>query len=189
MAASVDVAVVDAGGKPVADAVIYALPRSGGALPKPSRGASIAQVDKQFSPRVTVVQTGTPITFPNRDTVRHHVYSFSPAKPFEIKLYVGSPPEPIVFDKPGDVVLGCNIHDDMHAFVYVVDTPYFAKSDAAGNAVISGLPAGEFNVAIWHFAQAAPVRSQRIVLRDEPRLPAKFTISVRPLELVIPKKQ
>jgi hypothetical protein len=96
-----------------------------------------------------VVQTGTPVQFPNHDTVRHHVYSFSPAKTFEIKLYVGTPAQPVVFDKPGTAVLGCNIHDQMVAWVHVVDTPWFALT-RQGAARIEDAPAGTYQLQVWH---------------------------------------
>ena len=103
-AASVDVEVRDGAGAPVADAVAYALPKA--PVPLRKRDVEVAQIDRQFVPLVTVVQTGTPVQFPNRDPIRHHVYSFSPPKPFELKLYAGTPAAPVVFDKPGEVVLG-----------------------------------------------------------------------------------
>ena len=96
----------------------------------------MTQQNRQFAPRALVVQAGTSVHFPNLDTVRHHVYSFSPAKPFELKLYAGTPSAPVVFDKAGVVVLGCNIHDRMSGWIVVVDTPYFARSDASGQARI-----------------------------------------------------
>lgn len=111
--------------------------------------AEMAQRDRTFVPHVLIVQTGTAVSFPNLDTVRHHVYSFSPIKPFEIKLYVGTPTQPVVFDKAGTAVLGCNIHDKMVAYIHVVDTPYFARTDAKGMASID-VPAGEHRVRAWH---------------------------------------
>jgi hypothetical protein len=105
-------------------------------------GVEIAQTHRQFSPQVTVITVGTSIAFPNRDTVRHHVYSFSPVKTFELKLYAGVPAAPILFDKPGIAVLGCNIHDEMVAWVVVVDTPLFARSAPGGRAQIDGVPTG-----------------------------------------------
>lgn len=153
---TLELAVTDAGGASVTDAVVWAIgPGSG---PTRSARAAIEQISKTFVPGVTVVQTGTAVSFPNRDTVRHHVYSFSPAKVFETKLFVGDEVPPLVFDKPGVVVLGCNIHDTMVAQVVVVDTPWFAKSDAAGNARIT-LPAGKYQLHTWHSrmkAAAAP---------------------------------
>ena len=97
-------------------------------LPVAAQGAEMAQKGKQFDPTVLVVPVGTSVGFPNRDTVRHHVYSFSPVKTFELKLYSGVPANPVVFDKIGIAVLGCNIHDAMTAWVVVVDTPYFGRS-------------------------------------------------------------
>ncbi len=118
------------------------------------------------------------MSFPNHDIVRHHVYSFSPPKPFEIKLYVGTPVAPIIFDKPGEVVLGCNIHDHMLAYVYVVDTPYFAKTDASGVATIEELPAGDYDLQIWHYALAAPQPAQALKIREE-KTSASFAVPLR----------
>jgi plastocyanin len=118
--------------------------------PPASHGAAIIdQVDKKFVPRVSVVRTGTAVTFPNSDRIRHQVYSFSTAKSFSLKLYAGSPNTPVVFDQPGLVVLGCNIHDNMLAFVGVVDSPYFAKTSDAGVATLQ-LPAGRYRLRAWH---------------------------------------
>jgi plastocyanin len=160
-AASVQVVVRDGAGQPVPDAVVYAMPASGALEAKPGRAASIDQDDREFVPFVSVVQTGTAVTFPNRDPILHHVYSFSPAKPFEIKLYTGKSPRQVVFDKPGVVTLGCNIHDWMVAYVMVVSTPYFARSDAEGTMRLRELPAGTYELRAWHPQQrsaAAPVK-------------------------------
>jgi hypothetical protein len=111
---------------------------------------AIEQINKQFSPAITVIQVGTPVNFPNRDSVRHHVYSFSLAKTFELKLYAGVPEQPVLFDKPGLVTLGCNIHDKMLAYVLVVETPWFAKANASGAARIEGAPTETYDVHVWH---------------------------------------
>ncbi len=113
MAATVQVQVQDSAGKPLPGAVVYLESREAGLLVKPAQGTELAQKAKRFDPEVLVVPVGTAVTFPNRDTVRHHVYSFSPAKSFELKLYAGVPANPVVFDKAVIVVLGCNIHDAM----------------------------------------------------------------------------
>jgi plastocyanin len=162
-AASVQVSVVDEAGAPVPDAVVYATPASG-KLPAPKPATTIIdQVKRQFVPLVSVVQTGTAITFPNKDNFEHDVYSFSPAKKFELHLYHGVPANPVVFDKPGLVVMGCNIHDSMVAYLLVVDTPWFAKTDAAGHAVIDNVPADNYRLTAWHYhladANALPVQS------------------------------
>jgi plastocyanin len=150
-ASSLTVQVTDAAGQPLVEAAVYAEPAPGQATPKPRRVGEIEQKGRKFLPLVTVVQTGTEISFPNNDSVRHHVYSFSPAKTFELKLYSGIPGSPVAFDKPGTVVVGCNIHDQMVAYIHVVNTPYFAKTDSVGKAKLEGLPAGKYQVKTWHF--------------------------------------
>jgi plastocyanin len=153
-AASLQVAVVDQNGAPVADAVVYAMPVNSKLPPAKPAGAVVDQVKRQFVPLVSVVQSGTAITFPNKDNFEHDVYSFSPAKKFELHLYHGVPASPVVFDKAGLVVLGCNIHESMVAYVMVVDTPWFAKTDAAGRASIDNVPADIYKVTAWHYRLA-----------------------------------
>ena len=151
-AASLTVQVTDAAGWPSVDAVVYAEAANGQSLPKQLRGVQIEQSGRKFLPSVTVIQTGTAVSFPNHDSVRHHVYSFSAPKVFELKLYSGAGGDPIVFDKPGSVVVGCNIHDQMAAFIHIVDTPYFGKTDATGKLVIDNIQAGKYQVKVWHSA-------------------------------------
>jgi plastocyanin len=178
-AASVDIIVKDAKGAALADAVVWAMPKGKAAPPVGKREASIEQKDKHFIPYVTVVQTGSYIRFPNHDVVRHHVYSFSPPKPFELKLYVGEPTAPVLFDKPGEVVLGCNIHDDMLAFVYIVDTPWFAKTGADGTARIEGVPAGDYDLMMWHYSLDGPAAAQALTLRGDEAAKAAFTATTK----------
>jgi plastocyanin len=149
-AAAVTANVVDKAGRPVAGAVVVLEPIGARPPVKPMSGVEISQAKRTFMPDVTVVTVGTPVTFPNLDTVRHQVYSFSPAKTFELKLYAGTPSTPVVFDKPGVVVLGCNIHDLMSAWVVVVDTPYHARSGDGGKARFDGVPAGSYRMRAWH---------------------------------------
>ena len=179
-AATVDFAVKDAAGAPVEDAVLWAMPKPGPA-PARKRDGTVGQKDRTFVPMVTVVQTGTAVHFPNHDPIRHHVYSFSPAKPFEIKLYVGTPVAPIVFDKPGEVVLGCNIHDHMLAYIYVVDTPWFAKTGKDGTARIEGVPAGDYELHLWHPAEAAPSAPRSVRLRSDEAHLAPYSVVLRAL--------
>jgi plastocyanin len=149
-AAGVSVQVNDTAGQPLADAVVLLDPAAGKLPVKPMPQVEISQARRQFVPRVTVVTVGTPVNFPNFDTVRHHVYSFSPVKTFELKLYAGVPSMPVVFDKPGAAALGCNIHDRMAAWVVVVDTPFHARTDASGRVQIDGVPAGSYRLRAWH---------------------------------------
>lgn len=148
-AAPITFTVSDASGKPLADAIVAVLVKGARGSAPSGTITQISQKDRQFRSQVTVVQTGTSVQFPNFDTVRHHVYSFSPIQKFELKLYAGTPANPVVFDKPGVAVLGCNIHDRMSAWVVVVDTPLFAKTDAAGHATLE-VPPGEHVLLSWH---------------------------------------
>ena len=176
-AASVQLSVKDARGEPIEDAVVWVVPKSAPPA-RARREAAVEQRNKQFAPMVTVVQTGTLVRFPNRDEIRHHVYSFSPPKPFEIKLYAGTS-SPILFDKPGEVVLGCNIHDNMLGYIYVVDTPWFAKTRADGTARIDDLPAGEYELQAWHYAQVAKPPARPARLRADENLAAEITVALK----------
>jgi plastocyanin len=171
VAADLIVDVKDAVDIPFIDAVIYAEPLSGQVAISKKNTAVIEQKGRKFLPLVSVVQTGTDISFPNNDSVRHQVYSFSPAKSFELQLYSGVPGTPVHFDKPGTVVVGCNIHDKMVAYIHVVGTPYFGKADNAGKVILAGLPSGKYRVKAWHYGlpQNAPLPEQivNIASRDE----------------------
>ena len=148
MGGSLEVTVKDDKGRPVSDAVAYAAAaNAGSAAPKKQ---VVDQRDKQFVPYVTPVQVGTAVIFPNSDNIRHHVYSFSSAKKFELPLYSGVPTQPVVFDKVGFVTLGCNIHDWMIAYVAVLPTPHFQATRQDGRAVLKDLPAGQYTVQVWH---------------------------------------
>ena len=151
LGAELRVLVKDHHGKSVADAVVLATPSdSKNAQRAKTPVDAIDQVDKQFVPYVTPVFLGSKVRFPNSDHIRHQVYSFSPAKVFELPLYAGTDAPPVVFDKAGVVVLGCNIHDWMVGYIYVSETPFFAKTEAAGTAAIADLPPGEYTVRVWH---------------------------------------
>lgn len=150
-AAGVSVQVRAPNGAPVAGAVVSVhLIGRPTPLPRPSAPRQVTQQNLQFHPFTLLVPVGTPVSFPNLDPVRHHVYSFSAPKRFELKLYAKEQNRTVVFDKPGIVPVGCNIHDTMSAFIDVVDTPWAVTTDAAGNAVIEGLPAGKVTVTVWH---------------------------------------
>jgi plastocyanin len=149
LAGSLEIIVKDDKGRPVSDAVAYAA-AAGAASAAAKKQAVVDQRDKQFVPYVTAVQVGTAVIFPNSDKIRHHVYSFSPAKKFELPLYSGVPAEPVMFDKTGFVTLGCNIHDWMIAYVAVLPTPYFQVTRQEGRTVLKDLPAGQYNVQVWH---------------------------------------
>jgi plastocyanin len=156
-AAEVQVVVKDQHGKPVADAVVLAVAADPKAV---ARGRApldaVDQVDKQFLPYVKAIYVGSKVRFPNKDNIRHQVYSFSPAKTFELPLYAGTEAPPVPFDKPGVVVLGCNIHDWMIGYIYVSETPFFATTTAAGTATLEDLPPGDYLLRIWHPSMGQP---------------------------------
>lgn len=189
LGAELHVMVKDHHGKSVADAVVLAIP----ADPKNAQRAkqpadAVDQVDKQFVPYVKPVFVGSKIRFPNSDHIRHQVYSFSPAKVFELPLYAGMDAQAVVFDKPGVVVLGCNIHDWMVGYIYVSETPFFTKTEAAGTAVIADLPPGEYTVRVWHPSmeggEAATLR--QVTLNADAPTSVSWELGVKP-SLRIPR--
>jgi plastocyanin len=150
-AAEASIAIVDDAGHSVPGAGVALV---GSGTPTTERSAPEAvvmdQLNEQFVPDFLVVSTGTEVSFPNSDRVLHHVYSFSPAKTFELPLYRGMLPSPVRFEREGIVVIGCNIHDHMIGHVWVVDTSLHALTDANGRARFVGLPAGTYRVLAWH---------------------------------------
>lgn len=162
-AGDISVTVADPGGNPVSDAVLSLL---GDKPAKDTAGAQaiMDQHSKQFDPHVLAVRTRTSVSFPNSDDIHHEVYSFSKTHPFELPLYHGAPAAPVVFNTPGLVVLGCNIHDNMLGYIYVVDSPWFAKTDAAGKASITAVPPGKYRARLWYpgLTEAAALLEQNI---------------------------
>ncbi len=148
LAAPHTIVVRNEAGQPVHPAAVSVFVEGTPARAAKGAQGQMAQRDKAFAPTLLVVQTGTPVSFPNFDTVRHHVYSFSPTKPFELKLYAGTPVAPVVFDRAGTATLGCNIHDRMLGYIHVVETPYFGQTDGQGRVVLD-LPEGHHRLKVW----------------------------------------
>jgi plastocyanin len=186
-AAELAIVVQDADGNRLRDAVVLAdaldAPADAGIADEMNPpAATIAQLEKQFQPYVSVIRVGTAVNFPNRDNILHNVYSFSKAKPFQLPLYKDKPPKPVIFDKPGVVILGCNIHDWMVAYVYVADTPHFAKTGADGRAVLKGLGIGSYSVRVWHPLKKRRGSSpdRRIRLTSASPAAMEFTVALKP---------
>lgn len=178
VAASITAQVSDASGAPVEDAVVFAIPTDGQSINKLIRIGVIDQINKEFVPLVTPVQAGAAVVFPNKDNIRHQVYSFSPAKVFNLKLYSGVRAEPVIFDKPGPVVLGCNIHDKMLAYIYVVETPYFAKTAKAGSVRIDNIAAGEYEVKVWHPNLEVNPEAQTVKIKADATEATTFSVKL-----------
>jgi plastocyanin len=149
-AATLDVTILDQQGRPVRDAVVSVSPTGKSGPAKALEAPVMRQQNIQFAPGTLVVPVGTTVSFPNFDKVRHHVYSFSKAKKFELKLYGRDQSRSVRFDAPGTVAVGCNIHDSMRGFIRVVDAPFAAKSDARGAVRFDNVPGGRVRLNIWH---------------------------------------
>jgi plastocyanin len=166
----------DQDGKSLENAVIQLKPLT--AIPRAAtlNPVYLDQKNREFIPHVLVIERGTPVYFPNSDNIQHHVYSFSAPKRFEIKLYRGTPAQPVVFDQPGVVVLGCNIHDWMLGFVVVSDTPYFAKSDAEGRWSLE-IPNGEYRLTLWHEDMQTDIPPETLQIHNNQTLSRSIAVS------------
>ncbi len=189
-ATTLEGAVRDSAGRPVADAVIYAMVPGKPQVARQGAGAVMDQVDKEFVPYVLPVQVGTLVRFPNQDNIRHNVYSFSPAKVFSLQLYRGTTAEPVLFDKPGGVVLGCNIHDLMLGYILAVETPHFGVTNAGGKVGLSGIAAGEYEVRVWHpqMQEMPDAVSRRVSVSGTGATPVSFMITLKPDPRKKPKR-
>jgi len=171
LANNLSISLVDNKKKPLENAAVYAVPLTTPTKNiKSTKKVTIRQKNKTYMPYVSIFQTGTNVNFLNEDSIKHHVYSFSKAKRFEIKLYSGKPPKQILFEKPGLVTLGCNIHDNMLAYAYVVGTPHYALSNKQGKAVLSGIPDGQYLLKVEH-----PQQKNGTAIQTKIKLPAKTT--------------
>lgn len=150
LAQPVSVTVTSNKDNPVFQAVVYLEPHDKTITQTPPEDVSIMdQINRQFVPHILPIQKGSNVVFPNSDSIKHHVYSFSPAKRFELKLYQNSKAETLSFEKSGEVELGCNVHDWMLAYIWVVDTPFFVKTTQSGQAVLD-VPQGKYTLKVWH---------------------------------------
>jgi plastocyanin len=175
-AAEISVTVVDRNGHGIEDAVVTASPAGGNAVPVPAaKPAVMDQRDRAFLPRVLVVSVGSQVEFPNNDSVSHQVYSFSPAKRFQLALYKGESHPPVTFDQAGLVVLGCNIHDSMVGYIYVTPARYFGTTDASGTLKLKDLPTDGYQIVVWSPYIADPPASLSRSVRAE----ADGTVSER----------
>ena len=183
--ARLNVEVTDRDGQPVGDVVIYA--KNSGVdddqRPHPIT-AVMDQIDRTFVPHILVAQAGGLVEFPNSDTISHHVYSFSETKPFELPLYRGTTHPPLLFDVPGLVIVGCNIHDDMLGYIIVVDTPYFSKSNVDGQAELFGLAPGDYSIHVWtprlRQNSLPPASHVALIDAEEREISVRFTEKLSP---------
>jgi plastocyanin len=178
-AAPLSVRVVDGSGRPVRDAVVTLYPSAGARAPRPGGHYVVSQKNIQFHPFLTIIPVGADVSFPNFDSTKHHVYSFSPAKRFELKLFARDQSRTVRFDKPGVVALGCNIHDAMSAFIVVTDSVWTARTNAQGSAVFADAPGGSGRVTVWHPYLRAPGGAVQQAIGPAQRSLA-FSVRLRP---------
>lgn len=143
---------VDAG--EVADGLVYFLPKAGNPKPKPGY-FTVNTHSKGFSPAVLVVPAGSTVSFPNRDSVLHNVFSRTPGADFDFGNYGPGQSRQQVFSKPGLVIVNCSVHHSMRASVVVMATPYYVRPDRNGRFELSGLPSGAGTLVYWHPRAAA----------------------------------
>jgi plastocyanin len=148
-AAQLAVSLQGADGHALPGAVITARPLDGQTRKAAPLHAVVDQVDRTFVPDLLVIPVGSTVEFPNSDAVSHQIYSFSSAKHFQLPLYRGKPYPPVHFDQSGVITLGCNIHDEMLAYLLVTDAPYFGRTDSTGRWS-TDLPRGRYQVTVWH---------------------------------------
>jgi len=182
-AGTLQISVTDKDGKPAQDVVVLVDPATKSAPKASATPVVIAQQDLKFAPFLTVVPVGSTLRFVNKDNYDHHIRS-TPSGPlgsmpsvknFELRLDAaneaapndeyktaapkgkksGSSWQEVKVDQAGPIGLGCHLHSSMRGQVYVAGTPYFAKTDANGQATIDGVPDGAADVSIWHPDQIA----------------------------------
>jgi plastocyanin len=167
-------------GKPIANAVVFvqepaALQSAAAASP-----AIMDQFNKTFVPEMLPIAVGTQVRFPNRDQIRHHVYSFSRPKRFELPLYKGEDAPPVLFDKPGVVKIGCNIHDWMSAIILVLPNDRFAVTKDDGTFSLPGLDSGQYTITAWHAQSRDKTEdvAQKVAIVDhDPQLTFKLSLA------------
>jgi plastocyanin len=185
-AAPLSVRVLDASGRPVHDAVVTLYPTGSAARPARQGGRFvIAQQKLQFHPFLTIVPAGAEVSFPNLDPTKHHVYSFSAAKKFELKLFARDQSRTVRFEKAGVVALGCNIHDQMSAFIVVTDSAWTARTDMRGIASFADAPNAPGRLTVWHPYLRAPGGELQQVVGAAQRN-ASFQVRLRPPPAAMP---
>lgn len=172
----------DKNGQGVQEAVFYATPLDvvppGG---PPAEPVVLNQENYQFAPYVAVLRKGTAVKFANRDSRDHHIKSFSLNKAFEMRVPGKSDAsQPVIFDKLGDVPMVCHFHDTMRGFIYVIDTPYFSKTDKGGNAILNNLPPGKYQIQAWVPTMVTPPYTQNVTITESGSVAVRFKLDFVP---------
>lgn len=146
--------------KPEPPAVVYLLNDQTRNLPlQVNEPYELTQRGLQFFPPVLPIQVGSAVRFPNLDDTFHNVFSYSPAKTFDLGRYKqGEDPPRVVFEKPGIVQVFCEVHEHMRSTILVLETPYFTTTDTQGRFQLADVTPGNYTLVIWK-----SVRNQREV--------------------------
>jgi plastocyanin len=181
VAGTLVVRVVDPAGHLVNDAVVTIDPVGRSSPPAALAGPyRIEQRNMQFKPFVSVVPVGATVSFPNFDATRHHVYSFSPAKRFELKLFARDQSRSVRFEKAGIIAIGCNIHDQMSAFLFVAASPWAQRTER-GSVTFRDAPSGQVKVSVWHpYLRAPSMTVSRIMPLGGGSRVESFAVKLRP---------
>lgn len=178
----------DKSGQGVMDAVFYATPLETALPPAAAETLTVAQEGYVFTPYVAVLRKGGSAKFANRDGREHHVKSFSPTKGFEMRVPAKTEAaQSVLFDKVGEVALVCHFHDSMRGFIYVVDTPYFGKTDKAGNVVLNNLPPGKYQVQAWVPNMLSQPFSQVVQISESGNTQVRFQLDFIPKPSPVPR--
>jgi plastocyanin len=147
-----------------------------GLFPRSTSSAAkeVVQKDLTFVPALLPIRVGTKVEFPNLDDTYHNIFSYSPAKRFDLGRYRQEErPVPVqVFDKPGLVTLRCDIHEHMRGLILVLSTPYFVMTETDGHFRLSGLPAGRYTLKAW--IDSRTTREKPVELKDGQTLHVDF---------------
>jgi plastocyanin len=177
------VTAIQRNGRPLAGAVITVEAETSSPSPAAPVQVVMDQVNLGFVPDLLVIPVNSSVQFPNSDAVSHQVYSFSTAKTFQLPLYRGKPYPPVVFDRPGVITLGCNIHDNMLAYIVVTRAPYFGRTDARGQWKVDDLPKGRYRVRIWHPLSNELASIDSLVTDADDSVTLRLTRNLRPAPL------
>ncbi len=179
-AAVLNIQMIDQQNKPVENAVITATPLFS-KVETVIQTKVIDQINKEYVPRVVIISKGSSLKFPNKDNIRHHVYSFSKARQFELPLYKGSTASPIEFNNAGVVTLGCNIHDWMRGYVFISETPFAVLTDKKGKAAIDDLAEETYRIDFWHPRLKKTLASRQIKLHQDSIETVKIRMQLKQL--------
>jgi len=149
-AAGFTVTLIDKDRRPLPNMVVYAQPQEAMVLPASDKVVEIGQRDRAFTPYINVMQLGNSVSFQNGDDITHHIYSPIGKNKFSLRIRAGQSQSKSDFQQLGEVAMGCNIHDWMSGYLYIVDTPLFGKSDARGNVVLNIEQSGGYRLVVWH---------------------------------------